>query len=66
MIVRQAGGSLPPVGAMPMSRRVGPDRPRERLVERRDERDVVAGQELATGSGPAMVESRMATTSSRP
>ena len=45
-----SGGSLPPVGAMPMSRPSGRTGPAERLVEAGHERDVAAGQELAAGS----------------
>ena len=40
-------GSWPPVGAMPMSSASGGVGQRERLGERRDDRDVVAGQVLA-------------------
>ena len=59
MIVRQAAGSLPPVGAIPISSASGGVGQGERLVEGRDDRDVVAGQEgRHVLAGPGRIEDR--------
>ena len=54
IVARQASGSLPPVGAIPIRSVSGARLERQRLVEGRDDRDVVVGQDrrdVAAGLG---------------
>ena len=65
IVARHAAGSLPPVGAMPMSSESGGVGEREGLGQGRHDRDVVAGQKVVhVPAGPGRIEDR--DTSSRP